>query len=371
MNIEHINNIIRRPETLHYEEDLPLVKELIESFPYFAPAYAMLTKMLHADNSVYLDKYLHLTAAYIGDREVLYNYLYPPQKEENTIRHISAETEKKPENIIDESLVIPEDTIEKQTVEETSETSSILHVDTEETHEVATEQLQSEENKPENVEIVPSPAGTSIEEQALTKKINTADNETVPSPETTEEKPFAPKLKLDIIPLATYDYFSAVGKPNIEEHIQEPFHLKPTPAYEEDIVDIEPHSFKEWLERLEKRKLAAKVKTELIIEKINLPAQDKEQIDEIISNFIRKEPKIKPPQTKFFKPEDMAQQSAVEDFTFVTETLANIYLQQELYTKATEAFRRLMDKHPDRREYFEGRIAEVETIKKENKGAAS
>jgi len=418
MNIEHINNIIKKPETLNYTEDLPLVKELIESFPYFAPGYAMLTKMLHAQNSVYLDKYLHLTAAYIGDREVLYNYLYPPAKEENSIHYIKAGAEQAPElerraeattllsSLPEEALPVPE-IIEKQLIEETLAIdieAPPLHIDIEESHAEAADHLQPDENvpetehrallshlpdgalqTPENVKRVtnaPEPETESIEEKAFTENI--IENEFKPSPEefipseTIEEKPVilppSPKLELNITPLAAYDYFSAMGKPDVEE-VHEPFHLKPVPAYNEGVedgqaIDSEPHSFQEWLEKLGHKKLAAKAKTELIIDKVNLPAQDKTQIDAIISSFIRKEPKIRPPQTKFFKPEDMAQQSAIEDYTLVTETLANIYLRQELYAKATEAFRRLIDKHPDKREYFENKIEEVEKAKKENKGAS-
>ena len=393
MNIEHINNIIKKPETLNYEEDLPLVKELIESFPYFAPGYAMLTKMLHAENSVYFDKYLHLTAAYIGDREVLYNYLYPAQ-EETITHHLSIVEEKAPENIL-----VEEPRIQEEAVEEGPKTEDIVpepiiepeethtyHIDTEETHEAATEHLQTEEKVSEVIEIaaekeiIPeirfqeeATEEPGVEEQVLVEEANNTANENIArveefiAPQDEEEKPAIPQL--EITPLAAYDYFSAVGKPKTEEQPQEPFHLKPIYAYdEEEIINEEPHSFKEWLDWLEKKKLAAKVKTELIIEKINLPAQDKEQIDEMISTFIRKEPKIKPPQTKFFKPEDMAQQSAVEDFSFVTETLANIYFQQELFAKAIDAFRRLITKHPDKREHFEEKIAEVEKAKKENRG---
>lgn len=48
----------------------------------------------------------------------------------------------------------------------------------------------------------------------------------------------------------------------------------------------------------------------------------------------------------------------------MTETLANLYIEQKLYTKAINAFQVLVNKHPDRKEYFENRIQEI----KDNRG---
>src|SRR5688500_601468 len=76
MNQQQLNRILDNPANLNYEQDLPVIKEMIESFPYYAGSYIILTKLFHTEKSIYLDKYLKLSAAYIGDREVLYRYLH-------------------------------------------------------------------------------------------------------------------------------------------------------------------------------------------------------------------------------------------------------------------------------------------------------
>ena len=47
----------------------------------------------------------------------------------------------------------------------------------------------------------------------------------------------------------------------------------------------------------------------------------------------------------------------------MTETLANLYLEQKLYSKAIKAFGILKKKHPEKAEYFDAKIKEVNDIK--------
>ncbi|GAA4163656.1 hypothetical protein GCM10022217_32990 [Chryseobacterium ginsenosidimutans] len=47
----------------------------------------------------------------------------------------------------------------------------------------------------------------------------------------------------------------------------------------------------------------------------------------------------------------------------MTETLANLYFEQKLYTKAIKAFEILIRKTPEKKEYFEGRIQEIKDFR--------
>lgn len=47
----------------------------------------------------------------------------------------------------------------------------------------------------------------------------------------------------------------------------------------------------------------------------------------------------------------------------MTETLANLYVEQKLYTKAIKAFEVLINKNPEKKEYFEKRIQEIKDFK--------
>lgn len=85
MNRQRVLNIIREPLRMEHEKDLPLIKELIEEFPYFSAPYILLTKLLSEQKSIYLDKYLKLSASYIGNREVLYNLVHAPMLATETV----------------------------------------------------------------------------------------------------------------------------------------------------------------------------------------------------------------------------------------------------------------------------------------------
>ncbi|MFP7656393.1 hypothetical protein [Chryseobacterium proteolyticum] len=50
----------------------------------------------------------------------------------------------------------------------------------------------------------------------------------------------------------------------------------------------------------------------------------------------------------------------------MTETLARLYIEQKLYTKAIKAFEILAGKHPEKKSYFEDKIQEVKDIRGKN-----
>ena len=88
-----------------------------------------------------------------------------------------------------------------------------------------------------------------------------------------------------------------------------------------------------------------------------------EKNPDLIDQFIEKEPRIVPkPSTKkqkFYNPVDMAKQSLVEDLSLSTETLAQVYMDQELYDKALECYENLLLKYPEKSSFFADRIAEL------------
>lgn len=50
----------------------------------------------------------------------------------------------------------------------------------------------------------------------------------------------------------------------------------------------------------------------------------------------------------------------------MTETLANLYIEQKLYTKAVKSFHILAEKHPDKKSYFEDKIQEIKDLRNKN-----
>jgi len=82
--------------------------------------------------------------------------------------------------------------------------------------------------------------------------------------------------------------------------------------------------------------------------------------DDLIERFIKEEPQIKAPQVNQITLENKARQSAEDESTFVSETLAQIYEEQGLYHKAIDAYMKLSLKYPKKSAYFADRIKDLE-----------
>ncbi len=97
------------------------------------------------------------------------------------------------------------------------------------------------------------------------------------------------------------------------------------------------------------------------------PEEKKEQSAEsLIDNFIQKDPKIERNVEISDQQEDMSKESSQEKDSFISETLASIYLKQRLYNKAILVYRKLELINPQKSIYFANRIKEIEKLKNNN-----
>ncbi|QNL50699.1 hypothetical protein H8S90_03625 [Olivibacter sp. SDN3] len=83
--------------------------------------------------------------------------------------------------------------------------------------------------------------------------------------------------------------------------------------------------------------------------------------EHIIDRFIKEEPQIKPPSANKITLENKARRSAEDQSTFVSETLAQIYVEQGLYHKAIDTYMKLSLKYPKKSVYFADRIKDLES----------
>ncbi|MXV39272.1 hypothetical protein GO491_11395 [Flavobacteriaceae bacterium Ap0902] len=119
------------------------------------------------------------------------------------------------------------------------------------------------------------------------------------------------------------------------------------------------HSFIDWLKINKKEAPIENDKS------ISNP-EKKEEIEEkfkIIEAFLDKNPKIVP--AKEYKPSiDINSTNHKENLShLMTETLANIYVEQNKYDKAIKAYRILRLKYPEKSGYFADRIKEIKELK--------
>lgn len=82
--------------------------------------------------------------------------------------------------------------------------------------------------------------------------------------------------------------------------------------------------------------------------------------DEIIESFIKNEPQISPPKPEQINNENKAKKSAEDHNDLVSETLANIYIEQMLYDKAIETYEKLSLMFPEKSRYFADLIQSIE-----------
>jgi len=83
---------------------------------------------------------------------------------------------------------------------------------------------------------------------------------------------------------------------------------------------------------------------------------------DLIDNFLREQPKMAKPKVEFYNPVNMAKQSVAEDITFVSETLAKIFMLQGNYIKALQAYENLRLKYPEKRLYFAAQIKNLRKL---------
>ncbi|AZA91511.1 Uncharacterised protein [Chryseobacterium nakagawai] len=92
--------------------------------------------------------------------------------------------------------------------------------------------------------------------------------------------------------------------------------------------------------------------------------KEKEEIKEkAIETFIENNPRI----SQLKEESSYVVKEKNDDIShLMTETLANLYFEQKLYSKAIKAFDILIKKHPEKKEYFETRIKEIKDFRSKN-----
>ena len=121
----------------------------------------------------------------------------------------------------------------------------------------------------------------------------------------------------------------------------------------------ESHSFSEWL------KLTKAQPVEREEEKAE-PETDEGRLRkfELIEEFISKNPKIKP--GKIANKANLAEDSLSTPESLMTETLAKVYLEQKNYKKATQAYKILILKNPEKSGFFADQIRAIEKLQDTN-----
>ena len=120
-----------------------------------------------------------------------------------------------------------------------------------------------------------------------------------------------------------------------------------------DFTKEDSHSFSEWL-KLTTAKPIVREATK------NLSNSEKPNSD-LINKFIQENPKLKPSKSivKYDKEENLANEITYTSEALMTETLAKVYLQQNNYQKALQAYKILSLKYPEKSGFFADQIRAI------------
>ncbi len=342
MNKVQFISFLETPEKISGHDSV-LLGELLKNFPYFQTAHLLFAKSLHNINSIHYNNQLRITAAYATDRKVLHRLITKQQE---------VETIKVPEVIIP----IEDKKIEIAVVKLIKEEVQELQIEPKIVDEIAIPELKEA--------IVELPVVPEIEidldEEKIETRIDSNENETLEVRDQLEtaylNEIIDASVEIEILS-------TPLSVPNEEkpETIESNFVLNiPEEIKEEkEKINIDSLSFTDWLKHINTGTTISEESNEEI---------DSENADnqlspfELIDKFIRDEPKLNRPKTEFFSPINMAKQSVAEDITFVSETLAKIYVLQGNYAKAIKAYENLRLKYPEKRLYFASQIKNLRKL---------
>ncbi len=128
--------------------------------------------------------------------------------------------------------------------------------------------------------------------------------------------------------------------------------LKSTPPEQREEITTKKLTLEELKKIVEDRIRAIEEEKKKAGKKQTEKQPKKKTTDEIIDNFIKKNPSISRPKTGFFDPMESAKESVVDKENIVSETLANIYMDQGHYEKALHIYEKLSLKYPEKSSYF-------------------
>ena len=342
---ERILDLFKKPQSIQYE-DLALLQMEISKYPFMQSLRAIYLYGNQIFNDEYYPNCLSQTAAYTTDKKILYQFIQKTTiVEENQpadnqhLENIQLETENEETTIIEENQHTDNQYTENKKKEKEKLNYSI-NFDNQ-----SDDILPKIKNIPQKKsEYIPNNPTHNKHEEEIKKLI--AEVEAKIAHKRAEQQ----KLKQEASANTT------------------------TPKVEEPISNV-PHFVNTWQYWLNTEKPSIKTdeKIQSIITPNNDPStEDIKKTDEnihiedvkikTINTFIENNPKIQRLKTDTeYTPKEKS-----DDIShLMTETLANLYFEQRLYTKAIQAYKILSEKSPEKKETFEARITMIKAMREQ------
>jgi len=346
MNREEFLKYLESPGQLDKRSILEM-HELLNEFPYFQTAHLMLLKNLYVLGNIKFDSQLKKSAAYIGNRSVLYYLLHRPgitgwgksekskpdkKTEEPVTEKQKEKIPEKKEPVVSITMKTGEKKKQKQTDKQGKE--ALADVILRRIEEIKKGQENSKSGKPAISNEDAQENKTRVGAPPIADKILNEFAEKKKQGERAENR--AKNLKVNQI----------LEIENENEIIENIF------------------GEKEQLDTDELKIIAGDDELlELEEENIQNTSDKKVKNDELINKFINNSPHIlsRKEDDTYEEQIDISESSGRENEGFITETLAKVYINQGYYSKAIFAYKKLSLKFPEKSSYF---ATQIEKIKK-------
>lgn len=306
---------------------------VLEKYPFCQLLHLFYAQATAEKESNKKDKYLAKTSLIIPDRGVLYTVLNNPQK----LKVVNS----KPSTIVETAK---EDIEEAVQIEECI-SIEITNIDQEETIHALDEQADHKQNvkTPEAQQVAPS------------VKIETSKINHLSESQTLETDQKVSKYDDDKMPFSflwwlnkTRKEYSDTYQPYVDFKLDTTQNIKRTSVDQLSSQIIE--NIFHLQSPLEEMENAPKT----------VPFQVRRKEDSILEKFIKEEPQIKAPKSQKLDTENKARKSSEDPNDLVSETLAQIYIDQMLVQKAIDTYKKLSLKYPEKSTYFADQIIELE-----------
>lgn len=382
------------------KSDIPLLKKEVEKYPYFYTLRALLLYGLKKENHPSFEDYLNKTSIHSSNRVDLYHYINsePIQKEIQTkTETISPEMVEEKVEELAENKFISEPILENSTseiIENNNETIEVIDEIIEEELNKEIEVISETNSEEINEDIVDEMIENDTEESELrtdhvvdiisdeelnevaeiTNKVvveNNSKEENLTS-ENDIENAVQQTSGIEIIESEPQQVIEIIEDNQEEEIVEglsenaevieesEPETIEEKVEIIENNSDDSTFSFSDWL-----KKVPSQSKTQQEIEEEQEIAE-REIKYKLIDDFLEKNPKIVPMKKTDITPVNTPSnfvQNTEEYSDLMTETLAQIYIEQKKYDKAIKAYKILILKYPEKNSLFANRIKEIENLK--------
>jgi hypothetical protein len=290
---------------------------LVRRYPYFQTAQLLLAKNLKSEQHIDQRRQLHIAAIYATDRRLLFRLL-------DESHPMAKSTE---ESIIDADM--PEVIPERADVQRPEMVDVEPPLETEQSQMAKLDQIEASDQAVGHIIAVTGPdaivpIGTDQQERA---------EEEVTQMET-ESRSDALSL-YDLIPEPLIYRIEDAELPELPVHQDTPDSL----------------TFEQWLVWVQQSGLSVPPLSPST-SRISKSSDNMSLIEDFLASQSTKE---RSQRAEFFKPSKAAEDSNRQEFSVISETLANIYEQQGKFALAVKAFDALASKYPEKSSYFAAR----------------